>query len=747
MVSINSPAISPHITIYQKLIQSYQRFQLYYNSVNDSYYLTKLRAKRDQYHLHTLVIFSILSFLSLFLLFYYNGFAAHTELGPPYELSCRETQFIQGNYCGINGIDCQPFQSSDVTAFRCARGCLSYGGGYDETSLVGGLNNLYTADSYICAAALHSGIISSSGGCAAFKMTGPRASFLTQPGQSGLSSLAFHGPFPSSFSLFSVDSQHCEYIPFTILGIGVVLLLALCLIRPPVLFFLGWLAIFCYYYAAFTMIDRDDHYTILVDSTQELFILFIFGYVVYLLGPIVALYKPINEPRGSLNLPSNNNSPPNSKKNDNLPHYTNPASNRSLSPTPDSSLQWRSNNANNINNNRLSLSNNVEEETKPPRFVIDPEGSGGEAYTRFSHSASHCAATLSNSSPSARVLRDWYDLFFLYVVPCLVSVHWTYIPIVWPELNVDLSSTFFSHGAVVTAILVIIIIVLVIVVAWHVRLIHRAKLIRRYVAGYACMAAIIVFLSLLLLGKYSFHLHHVLAPLLLIPFTRFSNRFTLFFQAFLLGISINGLAVFEFTTFFDPVASGAPAALQFDRINPLQLFPLSNSTTNSLQIIFPVPVNSTVSAAVGAQINLNGVELFHGEFSELQPYRGSLPDCSEFYNVTNVTDIQQPPRPGNSIWSNTARKGFYLLDQFLALSNYTATPYNSSGACNPMVVSILQAKAIGLVSLVQYNLVNLLANTHYYVNYAYLYGQNGPGEFSWYFPFQTASNDNNDDFT
>lgn len=120
--------------------------------------------------------------------------------------------------CGLNGELCQPFDEQSF-AFRCPSGCAAaillepYNVGGREFNyrplVVGGKpfrldgrkSGIYRGDSFICASALHAGLISDAkGGCAILHRRGERTKF-ESAAQNGIESIEFLGHFPMSFSL------------------------------------------------------------------------------------------------------------------------------------------------------------------------------------------------------------------------------------------------------------------------------------------------------------------------------------------------------------------------------------------------------------------------------------------------------------------------------------------------------------------------------------------------------------------
>jgi LCCL domain len=115
----------------------------------------------------------------------------------------------------LNGNDCRPFSASHF-AFRCPANCksvilqkektignqtLNYqslviGGPEPDSSDLG----VYRADSFICQAAIHAGVVSdSAGGCGVVQLNGAAHSFPASK-RNGITSTGFSSTFPKSFS-------------------------------------------------------------------------------------------------------------------------------------------------------------------------------------------------------------------------------------------------------------------------------------------------------------------------------------------------------------------------------------------------------------------------------------------------------------------------------------------------------------------------------------------------------------------
>jgi hypothetical protein len=160
--------------------------------------------------------------------------------------------------CGLNGDRCQPFRDSSFV-FRCPSDCKSAQvlepytiGGQEinyQSLVIGGRvddgnSTAYRGDSFICAAAIHSGIIGNeNGGCGIVSRIGERSDYPTSEAN-GISSLGFHSNFPLSFTFdeaaaadLDIEPQ-CQDLRWPLLAISIFFTFMLAVLTTsPVVFF------------------------------------------------------------------------------------------------------------------------------------------------------------------------------------------------------------------------------------------------------------------------------------------------------------------------------------------------------------------------------------------------------------------------------------------------------------------------------------------------------------------------------
>ncbi|EWC45317.1 hypothetical protein DRE_00716 [Drechslerella stenobrocha 248] len=150
-------------------------------------------------------------------------------------LQCNDNLWAKNSGCGLDGIDCRSFANASFV-FRCPTDCgsarvlepytigdqqfnyqgLLIGGGLPSPG-VDSRTRHYRADSFICLAAAHSGVLQADkGGCARLRKTGMQASFPSSS-SGGFESIPFDAPFVSSFTI--EDSESCTDLRWTAFGI------------------------------------------------------------------------------------------------------------------------------------------------------------------------------------------------------------------------------------------------------------------------------------------------------------------------------------------------------------------------------------------------------------------------------------------------------------------------------------------------------------------------------------------------
>ena len=160
-----------------------------------------------------------------------------------------------GNDCGLNGNNCRPFADATFT-FRCSGNCADthilnpYPVGDQEVVyqplVIGGPANstsesIYRADSFICQAAIHAGIVSNTkGGCGVLLLKGSQGGFPASY-SNGIQSIDFEAEFPKSYTFLSDLSSDCGVVDmrWPLLGVTVTFttILSLFVTSPAVFFF------------------------------------------------------------------------------------------------------------------------------------------------------------------------------------------------------------------------------------------------------------------------------------------------------------------------------------------------------------------------------------------------------------------------------------------------------------------------------------------------------------------------------
>jgi hypothetical protein len=118
-------------------------------------------------------------------------------------------------------------------------------GGFDDAS-----GFVYRADSFICSAAIHAGIISNSqGGCGVVSLIGQQSNYPSVT-RSGIRSVGFDSTFPSSFTFEQGSGAACKDLRWQLLAVSVVYTAVLSLFtKSPSIFFYS-VVIGCYLQSA-----------------------------------------------------------------------------------------------------------------------------------------------------------------------------------------------------------------------------------------------------------------------------------------------------------------------------------------------------------------------------------------------------------------------------------------------------------------------------------------------------------------
>lgn len=205
--------------------------------------------------LRTRYFFANIKFRSFWFLFfiipvsiiiYLNGGACSSEGKAVKHVDPLFSLYPSSEECGIYGLNCVPeTQKIQCPSYSLKKVLSPVSLGKKEVLtdpwVIG--TNEYRADSWVCAASIHSGLIGSSGGCVKIEVFEFHANYTGSKKQ--VSSASFDSWFPWSFKLQScVDSKWCTEHPFIVV-------------------FLTWL-IFCIFLFVFRPIMGVAHLSLLI---------------------------------------------------------------------------------------------------------------------------------------------------------------------------------------------------------------------------------------------------------------------------------------------------------------------------------------------------------------------------------------------------------------------------------------------------------------------------------------------------
>lgn len=189
------------------------------------------------------------------------------------------------NGCGLNGNQCRPFHNATF-AFRCPANCAGvkvlnpHAVGDQEINyrafVIGGPNEdihtnsisepVYRADSFICQAAIHAGVVTNDrGGCGVVELDGARNSF-SGIERHGITSIGFDAFFPKTFKFVSGLSADCVKDlrwPLLAVTVGFTTILSLCTASPLVFFWSLFVMLFFHVGLVSDPPSNGDYYSLL----------------------------------------------------------------------------------------------------------------------------------------------------------------------------------------------------------------------------------------------------------------------------------------------------------------------------------------------------------------------------------------------------------------------------------------------------------------------------------------------------
>ncbi|KAG6613515.1 Protein phosphatase 2A regulatory subunit A [Phytophthora cinnamomi] len=172
---------------------------------------------------------------------------------------------------------CRPFES-DWSAFRCPTRCT-----LDQSSSLAVYGSSpYRADSRICRAAIHAGVIGPNGGCAFYRFAGAANAFYSSS-ENGVTTNEFLSWFPKTIEFKEGSSSYCSDLTWWILSVGFVATTGFGLIpraRPAVMFY-SLVAWGFFYVRLVGQPSSQDYAGISIDSFGEVMILLAASSVAY----------------------------------------------------------------------------------------------------------------------------------------------------------------------------------------------------------------------------------------------------------------------------------------------------------------------------------------------------------------------------------------------------------------------------------------------------------------------------------
>lgn len=178
----------------------------------------------------------------------------------PQWIGCYASLWSRNSGCGVNGANCEPFTNASF-ALRCSPKCLLAKTGEQywignttvnkQPVIVG--SGPYRGDSWLCMAAMHSGLVTDrSGGCMVVELAG-EADYFEGSSRYGVSSSTFPSQFPKSFNVKPCfESPNCADLAWASLtALGIFAFFASTLTPSPSSLFFYTLSLLGFFWVVF----------------------------------------------------------------------------------------------------------------------------------------------------------------------------------------------------------------------------------------------------------------------------------------------------------------------------------------------------------------------------------------------------------------------------------------------------------------------------------------------------------------
>ena len=229
--------------------------------------LVDTNAPKRKRKIAILILFYTCWLLTFSLVLHHSAKAGDIQgYGKPDSIWCGASVWGPNNDCGLNGNRCRPFDDATL-AFRCPANCRAtrvldphaigdlevdyvpyvIGGpqAHEENSTLP--DTIYRGDSFICQAAIHSGIVGNDkGGCGVAVLTGEQTNF-TSTERHQIRSFPFDSSFPKTFTFMTGVSSHCVRDlrwPLLAVTCGFTTILSVFTTSAPVFFFSIFIMLF-----------------------------------------------------------------------------------------------------------------------------------------------------------------------------------------------------------------------------------------------------------------------------------------------------------------------------------------------------------------------------------------------------------------------------------------------------------------------------------------------------------------------
>jgi len=210
-----------------------------------------------------------------------------------------------------------------------------------------------------------------------------------------------------------------------------------------------------------------------------------------------------------------------------------------------------------------------------------------------------------------------FEIILFYLIPAYFTLHINYWTYVTPDIGFTADSdSITSKGAGGVIAVVLISIGGLAAFAWQMYVYWHARILSYFITRYLLVIIVMVSVTLAMSANFEFHLHHWAFAFVLLPATRGGKRATMFIQALLFGLYVNGVAEWGAASIWEEKASVTSVA-DIDKWAPTWNGVTTYANTNAtIKLSWSPPANVVVPVGnFPYRLTMNEVEILK-DFSD-----------------------------------------------------------------------------------------------------------------------------------